>query len=926
MARSGRIEVEILGDASGLSKTFKSATRDASAFGSKVSSAMGSIVKAGAFAGVAAGVVGITAVLKSGIGEWQEQAKVASATNAILKATKGVANVTAESLDDLAESLMAKTGMDDEAIKSGANLLLTFTKVRNEAGKGNDVFNRATVSALNLAQAGFGSVESASKLMGKALNDPIGGLAALSRVGIRFTEDQKKAIKAMVETGDVLGAQKLILADIEGRVGGVAEAYGKTLPGQIDVLKQQFSNLSGQIVGQLAPAFSMGLTAANNFLTKFSQADGAAAKFKVVMGTIKDVAVKTGELLLSTFRSINWTAIGQMLVDGFRRAFDTLVRFVRSIDWNAVGRTVGEFIVKGLNRLDDFVRSVNWNNVGKELIQGMGRAISAFGRFLAGVDWNSVLGATFRTLIAVLKGFGNLLLGIATELGGAIMRGLQTGLAGGWVLVKTWLSTLGGQIVSLFSDAGSWLISAGAAIITGFISGFTSKIDWAIGQVKSLGSALKNAALSALGPFHSPPTWSIKMGEDIVMGIGAGFQRGTQSAVKAVRNASKGILGEINKLQTAIDKINRRREDEDLESAIRDAQATLAQLRRDKKAKHSEIVAAENALERAREDIRLTAMSRELSAAQIQYDVLQTKLQNATAKREEAQRKADEREATAREKAFTAARNSYERALAARQASIDAANDKARASMDRLTTLIQRGLGAMGDAWVSPAQEIINAITDRRAKEDLDQAVTDAQERLDAARESGDTSAIVSAERALARAREDIYVASLRDKAAEEDKAHQNHMTAMQDRLAEEVTATGGNLEKIIGVINSYTGGFAAAGKLLGDEFATALREAMQAAVRDTKALAAAKATPKPKMWEPFPLMKFPALQTGGKITGTGLALLHRGETVVPAGRSAGVTVNVTVNGFVGNDQDIAQRVVDTINRNQTIGRMRFAT
>ena len=40
--------------------------------------------------------------------------------------------------------MMKKTGIDDEAIQSGENLLLTFTKVQNKAGKGNDIFTKAT--------------------------------------------------------------------------------------------------------------------------------------------------------------------------------------------------------------------------------------------------------------------------------------------------------------------------------------------------------------------------------------------------------------------------------------------------------------------------------------------------------------------------------------------------------------------------------------------------------------------------------------------------------------------------------------------------------------------------------------------------------------------------------------------------------------
>jgi hypothetical protein len=50
--------------------------------------------------------------------------------------------------------------------------------------------------------------------LGKALNDPIAGISALSRVGVTFTEEQKATIESMVKMGDVAGAQKLILAEL----------------------------------------------------------------------------------------------------------------------------------------------------------------------------------------------------------------------------------------------------------------------------------------------------------------------------------------------------------------------------------------------------------------------------------------------------------------------------------------------------------------------------------------------------------------------------------------------------------------------------------------------------------------------------------------------------------------------------------------
>ena len=90
-----------------------------------------------------------------------------------------------------------------------------FRNVRDEVGQGNDVFTRATKAGLDLAQIGFGTPESAAVLLGKALNDPIKGMTALTRAGVTFSEAQKETIRGLVDTGDLLGAQKIILAEVE---------------------------------------------------------------------------------------------------------------------------------------------------------------------------------------------------------------------------------------------------------------------------------------------------------------------------------------------------------------------------------------------------------------------------------------------------------------------------------------------------------------------------------------------------------------------------------------------------------------------------------------------------------------------------------------------------------------------------------------
>ena len=63
--------------------------------------------------------------------------------------------------------------------------------------------------------------------MGKALNDPVANLSALSRSGIQFSDEQKAVIKSMAETGRLAEAQTLILDELNRQYGGSAEAAAK---------------------------------------------------------------------------------------------------------------------------------------------------------------------------------------------------------------------------------------------------------------------------------------------------------------------------------------------------------------------------------------------------------------------------------------------------------------------------------------------------------------------------------------------------------------------------------------------------------------------------------------------------------------------------------------------------------------------------
>jgi hypothetical protein len=156
---------------------------------------------------------------------------------AVLRATGFAAGWNAEQLDNMARQTAYATLASVNDIREAQNVLLTFKSVQ----KG--VFVEAVGLSQDLAAVMGGTAASNAKMLGKALEDPVAGISAMSRAGVSFTQSQKDVIKSMVETGDKAGAQKLILAELQKQVGGTGSGEAQGLSGSIDTLGQNFQTL-----------------------------------------------------------------------------------------------------------------------------------------------------------------------------------------------------------------------------------------------------------------------------------------------------------------------------------------------------------------------------------------------------------------------------------------------------------------------------------------------------------------------------------------------------------------------------------------------------------------------------------------------------------------------------------------------------------
>lgn len=210
----------------------------------------------------AAGIGGLVTALQGFYGEAVEAQKTGAQTAAVIKSTGGAAGVTATQVGDLATAISLKAGVDDEAIQSGENLLLTFTNVRNETGKGRDIFNRATQAIVDMT-AGMNNgtitaegLKASTIQVGKALNDPIKGMTALAKVGVTFTEQQKQQIAGFVKHNQLAKAQGVILTELGKEFGGSAAASATA--GQ--KLAVTWGNIQETIGTALLPTFESAAT------------------------------------------------------------------------------------------------------------------------------------------------------------------------------------------------------------------------------------------------------------------------------------------------------------------------------------------------------------------------------------------------------------------------------------------------------------------------------------------------------------------------------------------------------------------------------------------------------------------------------------------------------------------------------------------
>lgn len=565
---------------------------------------LGGMGKAVGVLGAAMAAVGVVDFLGDAIDEYQEARKVGAQTNAVIKSTGGVANVSAKQVGDLADSLSKKTAVDDEVIASGANMLLTFTRVRNEVGDGNDILNQATKSALDMSKALGTDMTSAAMTVGKALNDPIAGLAALRRAGVQFTDEQEKSIKTMVEQGDVMGAQKAILAELTTQFGGSAEAQATGL----DRLSVMWGNAKEKVGEFAAKVIDAGINAVPKLLGPLQDlgqkmkpiwdemVGGVRAFGAAFEGGAGDVGgsgfagqlESLGGKLRPIFDDL-LASIGPFFerVKGFLEengpVFEQWGAKIAGVlsqvaaMWTSSFALIAAVVSVGVAIITDM-----WDRFGSHLWQHIQTAfntvvqvLSAALQIIQGIfafftavitgDWQGAWDA----ILSIVDGVWDLILGVikfavnavSTIIGAAVAwisaqwsfmwnaaftlaedvwDGITSVVSSGVDAVISFVASLPGRVLGALGDLGSLLFSAGINLIEGMIRGILSMAGRIAQSAADVVKGAVRAAWDAIVP-GSPS----KIGTAIGANFGQGIAQGLDQSRAMVANASTGLMGSV---------------------------------------------------------------------------------------------------------------------------------------------------------------------------------------------------------------------------------------------------------------------------------------------------------------------------------------------------------------------------------------------
>lgn len=276
--------------------------------------------------------VAVGAIFWKSLKNWETQASAIATLENNLKSRQQSLGYTSEQIQKMASEMQGKSIFGDESIiQNVTNQLLTFDKVNG------DTFKRANQAVLDMTSKLYGANATAEQMrpialsVGKALQNPAEAMNSLGRVGVKFTEQQRKAVKQLVATGQSAKAQEFILRSLEKQYNGSAEALGKTQP--LKQLTNAFNDMLeplGQIVQEFLIPLVKVATSAIGVFNNFPK------PIKTIIVTVLGLIAVASPLLMvigSVIQAVGTIATVGSTVLGVIRGWQIATKIMTAVQW-----------------------------------------------------------------------------------------------------------------------------------------------------------------------------------------------------------------------------------------------------------------------------------------------------------------------------------------------------------------------------------------------------------------------------------------------------------------------------------------------------------------------------------------------------------------------------------------------------------------
>lgn len=474
-----------------------------------------------------------------------------ASTEQTIKTMGNAAGVSAEHVAEMAAALSDAAGKSlfgDDQIQQSTNLLLTFGEIKGAT------LDAATALTVDLAAALGGAPQDQAMMLGKALNDPIKGITALGKAGLTFSEEQKAAIAAMVESGDIAGAQAVIIEELNKQVGGQAQAQAEAAGGMVQfqarlgevgetvaaALLPVLDQLASLLLEYVAPALETAATWLgenlpgaiatvsewiNTIIGMFASAGDSSSELSGILSELGDIWTLIAEIIaieVELILAVVMPAFEE--ISTFLAAHSEEINAVLDAAWTIIKTTIDTAltIIKGVLTAALQIIKGDWSGAW-ETVKTMFSDV-----------WDNIT----TILMAELE--------IAKNLLSMAWDAIEGGVQSAWDGITSTISNAVGDLVDTIMSLPDQVAGVGEAVVDTIRDGISGAWDRLVSWFDD-----KLAELTAKLPFSEPkdsssPLYGLsKSGVAIITNILEGLEQAIPNLLAAVDGMGDDLMGQV---------------------------------------------------------------------------------------------------------------------------------------------------------------------------------------------------------------------------------------------------------------------------------------------------------------------------------------------------------------------------------------------